>query len=336
MTLRDFQRSPPARVSGLGASWPFPQASREKAKGVRYNSPVLRARACENVADLRAMQEVVSASWRVEKPLVRFHVGDLAWAYYQHTRRQREWRIRLWKTLDGEPVGWAWLRLPNDAELHIRPDLRRDLIPEIVEWLAAEASTQLRVSVLDRDDFTVNALLAEGFEQTREGVFNAMVRELDDDLPEPVLSDGFRARHVEGEADLADRVAVHRAAWSVFGPSRLTEASYRNVMSAWPYRRELDWVVEAPDGRFVSSCLVWLDEENRVGELEPVGTDPAFWRRGFGFAACAAGLRALREHGADTAVVYSTDVPGKPSAPALYRALGFETRGHHVSYTRAL
>jgi ribosomal protein S18 acetylase RimI-like enzyme len=295
---------------------------------------MIRARAFERTSDLRRMQEVVSASWRTEKPLVRFHVGDLAWGFYQHTGREDEWRIRLWETLDGEAVAWAWLRLPNDAELHVRPDLRRDVIPEIVEWLAAQAAGQLRVSVLDRDDLTVNALLAEGFERTDEGLFNAMVRELGDDLPEPVLQDGFRARHVEGGADLPRRVGVHRATWSVFGPSRVTEESYRNVMSAWPYRCELDWVVEAPDGRFVSSCLVWLDEENRVGELEPVGTDPAFWRRGFGFAVCAAGLRALREHGADTAVVYSTEVPGKPSAPALYRALGFKTYGHHVTFTR--
>ena len=286
-------------------------------------------------ADLRLMQEVLLASWRTEKPLVRFHVGDLAWGYFQHTGREHEWRIRLWEDRDGEPVGWAWLYLPSDADVHVRPDLRRELVPEIVAWLATEAPDHLRISALDRDQLTVDVLRAEGFEPSDRRLFNAMVLELDVELPEPALPDGFRARHVEGDADLAPRVAVHRAAWSVFGPSRVTEDSYRNVMSAWPYRRELDWVVEAPDGRFVSSCLIWLDEENRVGELEPVGTDPAFWRRGFGFAACAAALRALREHGADTAVVYSTEVPGKPPAPALYRALGFETRGQHVTFTRS-
>ena len=292
------------------------------------------ARDFESEADLRRMQEVLVASWGVERPLVRFHVGDLAWGYYQHTGREHEWRLRLWETAAGEPVAWAWLVLPGDGMLHVRAEHRLELVPEIVGWLEGHASEPLGISVLDRDELTVRALRAEGYGPTDESRFNSMVLGLEGELPERALPEGFQARHVEGEADLARRVAVHRATWSVFGPSRVTEKSYRNVMSAWPYRRELDWVVEAPDGRFVSSCLVWLDEENRVGELEPVGTDPAFWRRGFGFAVCAAALRALREHGADTAVVYSTDVPGKPSAPALYRALGFETRGHHMTFRK--
>jgi len=295
---------------------------------------VFVARDFERESDLRLMQEVVRASWRAEKPLVRFHVGDLAWARYQHAGREREWRIRLWETSEGEPAGWAWLFRPSHADLHARPEVRRDLVPEILAWLAGEVSDGLAVSALDADEETVAALAADGFERRDERPFDAMVLPLDRELPEVRLPEGFRARHVEGEADLSRRVAVHRAAWSVFAPSRVTEDSYRNVMAAWPYRRELDWVVEAPDERFVSSCLVWLDEENATGELEPVGTDPAYWRRGFGLAVCAAGLGALREHGADTAVVYATEVPGKPPATALYRALGFETRGRHVTFTR--
>jgi ribosomal protein S18 acetylase RimI-like enzyme len=291
-------------------------------------------------ADLLLMQNVVAESWRLEKPLVRFHVGDLAWARYQHAGREGEWRIRLWEIPGSGPVGWAWLDPPGDAELFVLPGHRSTLIPEILTWLAGEAvaagAERLVVTALDRDELTTEALLNEGFRPAEWPEFEVMVLELVGELPEPVLPAGFNARRIEGEADLSRRVAVHRAAWSVFGPSRLTEASYRNVMAGWPYRRELDWVVEAPDGTFVSSCLIWLDEQNLTGELEPVGTNPAFWRQGFGFAACAAALRALRDHGADTAVVYCREVDGKPSAPALYRALGFETVGRHLSLMRRL
>jgi len=142
-------------------------------------------------------------------------------------------------------------------------------------------------------------------------------------------------RHIRGADDLANRVAVHRAAFSVRRPSRVSVQSYRNVMSAWPYRPEMDWVVEAPDGRFVSSCLAWLDEENRVGELEPVGTDPAFWRMGLATAVCRAALHALQQHGADIAIVYSTEVAGMPLSPALYRKLGFETHARHATLLRS-
>jgi ribosomal protein S18 acetylase RimI-like enzyme len=290
--------------------------------------------------DLRRMQAVVAACWGVEKPLVRYHVGDLAWGRYQHTGREREWRISLWETAADETVGWAWLELPGTADLLVLPEHRRSVIPDVVEWLGAEAvaagADRLAVSALEQDGLTVESLLAAGFAPAEERPFDAMVLPLDGTLREPSLPQGFRVRHVEGEEDLARRVAVHRSAWSVFGPSRVTETSYRNVMTAWPYRPELDWVIEAPDGSFVSSCLVWFDEENRAGELEPVGTDPAYWRRGFGVAVCAAALRALRDGGADTAVVYCTEIEDKPSAPALYRALGFESRARHITLARTL
>jgi hypothetical protein len=82
------------------------------------------------------------------------------------------------------------------------------------------------------------------------------------------LPHGFRYRTVVPE-DLAERVAIHRDVWE---PSRVTEASYRKVMAEWPYRRSLDCVLEAPDGRFGSYALVWPDDENGVGLFEPVGT----------------------------------------------------------------
>lgn len=286
------------------------------------------------------MQDVVAACWRAEKPLVRYHIGDLAWGRYQHTGREHEWRVGLWGTDASRIVGWAWLELPGSADLLVLPEHRRSVVPEIAEWLGRQALTagadRLAVSVLEQDRQTVESLLAAGFASVNEHPFDSMVLSLDGALPEPSLPRGFRVRHIAGEEDLARRVAVHRATWSVFAPSRVTEASYRNVMAAWPYRPELDWVVEAADGSFVSSCLVWLDEENCVGELEPVGTDPAYWRRGFGFAACAAAIRALRGAGADTAIVHATEIKGKPSAPALYRSLGFEARGRHITLARSL
>jgi hypothetical protein len=135
------------------------------------------------------------------------------------------------------------------------------------------------VGAFDGEAVTYEALLAAGFRPTERDAFASMALDLRSGLPEPVLPPGFQARHVVGAADLGRRVAVHRAA---FSPSRVTEASYANVMAAWPYRPELDWVVEAPDGRFAAFCLVWLDERNGTGELEPVGTHPAFRRRGLG------------------------------------------------------
>ena len=51
--------------------------------------------------------------------------------------------------------------------------------------------------------------------------------------------------------------------------SSMTTESYRTVMEAWPYRHDLDQVVEEPDGTLVAFALGWLDEVNGAGDLEP-------------------------------------------------------------------
>jgi ribosomal protein S18 acetylase RimI-like enzyme len=103
-------------------------------------------------------------------------------------------------------------------------------------------------------------------------------------------------------------------------------------MATWPYDRTLDWVVEAPDGRFAANCLIWFDGVNEVGEIEPVGTDPAFRGMGLAKAVCGTALHALREAGARRAVVYP--VESNPAAMSLYRGLGFETHARTTTLVR--
>ena len=144
------------------------------------------------------------------------------------------------------------------------------------------------------------ALLRNGFtsdaeaQVTRHG---SLMHFLARDLPEapelPMLPEGFRYRTVE-PGDFAERVAIHRDVWA---PSRVTESSFANVQASWPYRASLDCVVEAPDGRFAAYCLLWPDDENRVGELEPVGVREEFRRRGLGAAVCTFALGRWHEEG---------------------------------------
>jgi len=110
---------------------------------------------------------------------------------------------------------------------------------------------------------------------------------------------------------------VHRDAWE---PSRVTEASYARVQEAWPYRKTLDCVVEAPDGRFAASAILWPDDANGVGELEPVGVRPEFRRLGLGAAVCTFALQRWFEEGGRRAIVYCESEP----ACALYASIGFE------------
>ncbi len=252
------------------------------------------------------MQELARRLWSHDS---HCHIGDLAWQHHVGSSVNG----MVWRR-DGQVVAWV-----GADGLLVDPAFPAD---EVVAMLAGRP-----VEVLDRETHVIEALTRAGYVR-EDGPYHAvyMSRTLDD-LPDPVLPAGFTAHP---STDVERRVAVHRAAWH---PSRVTVARYRDVMAAWPYDPELDWVVEAPDGRYAAYCLVWPDAENGVGELEPVGTDPAFRRQGLASAACLAAMHALRDKGAREAVVYP--VANHPNgAIHLYEHLGFKPYARTVRYVK--
>jgi len=265
------------------------------------------------------MQRLASELWRRIGPRSSIHIGDLPWRMYQHLNKLSEDQLELW--LDGDDVvAWGWL---DDSELdfEVHPD-HGNLATEVLAWANARSVLTLEIHAE-----SVRILEEAGYRRSEKKWYEHMVRSLDD-LPQPSVPDGYRIRSMEGDTDVERRVEVHRAA---FAPSSVVPESYRAVMRAHPYRPELDNVVVAPDGSFAAFCLCWIDIENRVGLLEPVGAHPAHRRQGLAAAACLAGLRALRHAGADTAVIYSA---GASQAFRVYERIGFRSNSRQVQYER--
>jgi ribosomal protein S18 acetylase RimI-like enzyme len=257
-----------------------------------------------------------------------WHVGDVTWGLRQHEGREDDWKIRVWKD-GGRTVAWSWLK--GDRGL-LEFDVRRDRLDLLDEILAdPEART---AGAFEDDDEVRAALERNGLTRPsdenvdRQGpLMHFLARELPEAPELALLPEGFRCRTVEPD-DLAERVAIHRDVWA---PSRVTESSFANVQVSWPYRASLDCVVEAPDGRFAAYCLIWPDDENRVGELEPVGVREEFRRRGLGAAVCTFALRRLYEEGGRQAIVYCvTD-----AACGLYESIGFRRHATVVGYSRS-
>jgi ribosomal protein S18 acetylase RimI-like enzyme len=274
-------------------------------------------------ADLRRMQDLVSSLYQ---PDANWHIGDLAWQRYQHVGREAEWRTALWED-DGAVVGWGWVRLPGLLLFTCRPGYP-EVADAILAWFGEVATGSELTTETMVEPYLAQALERAGF--TVQPDPDGLVRLLHPltGLAPVRLPDGYRVRHVT-PADLDARVAVHRAA---FAPSRVTPQSYANVMAAWPYRPELDWVVQVPDGQFGASCLIWYDEAAGVGELEPVGTHPGYRRLGLARAACLAALHALRDLGGREAFVLAHDRPDQPAALALYRSLGFHDHARTLTW----
>lgn len=268
------------------------------------------------------MQRLAAECWRVHGPLCGTHVGDLPWRMYQHLDKRNEVRIQLWLD-DDECVAWGWLwSKDNELDFEVHPQ-RGELTDEVLAWANAEG-----VWALDSDENAVAAIERAGYVR-RDGdrCYEHHVRELAGAIEEPQLPPGYSLRTFR-HGDLASRVDVHRAA---FAPSRVVPESYARVQRAWPYRPDLDHVVEAPEGEFAAFCLCWLDDSNAAGLLEPVGTHPDHRRLGLASAVCLAGLRSLREAGASHAVVLSDC---GSAATGLYARVGMPAVARHVVFRR--
>jgi len=275
--------------------------------------------------DLRTMQALVQEAWRLVGPKSLRHAGDVAWAAFQHTGREPEWSRRLWFDVD-QIVAWGWLLRPEATlRWQLHPE-RPELLDAVLDWFESEAEGELATSALADDAAALETLRRRGYAEVEAGPWFAyLIR----DLAEIEAADvpaGFTLRTV-GPADVGSRVEAHRSAWD---PSRVTVESYRNVMAAWPYRAGLDCVAVAPDGRIASYVLVWFDEANRVGELEPVGTHRDFRRLGLARAVSLDALRRLREAGAERAIVLGRGDEEYPIPKRLYESVGFRQHTRSV------
>ncbi len=211
---------------------------------------------------------------------------------------------------------WAGDRIREEALAHGEP-LRL--------WAECRTDDAERIALFE----------AEGF-QREESEILQMVRPLDAPLPDVRLPPGFTLRPLDGEHEIEEWVALHDAA---FGVVSALVARRRAILNADGYVRELDLVVVAPDGRLAAFCegsISW--EENtatgrREGWSDPIGTHPAYQRRGLARAVTTEVLRRLRAAGMTEALLYVTS--GNIAARALYQSLGYETRYRICQYVRA-
>ncbi|MFB4316130.1 GNAT family N-acetyltransferase [Actinomadura sp. 21ATH] len=283
-------------------------------------------------SDLRAMQALTQ---RLGPRGSRWHIGELVWDRHQHPGRDASLPTALWER-DGEVAAWAWLERPAELKLHHDP-AHPGLVEDVLRWFDEVAEGDSRtVVVLDAETGLIETLRRHGYrEDTAPGPFFVHLRRALAALPEPRVPAGYTLRHVRDARDAGIRAAAHRAAFSRPGaPSKVTGAAYERLMGIWPYRNELDWLVEAPGGTPAAFCLVWADEHNREAVLEPVGTDPGHRRRGLASAAILAALRTARDLGMETARVAARGDDAYPSARATYASVGFRRAGRNVTYVR--
>jgi len=262
-------------------------------------------------------------------------IGDLDWWRFTSNDANSLAQARVWLD-DDEAIGFAW---PNgdQSDLVAHPD-HREIEDAMLEWSEArhresyagdDDTPPFGTYAFDGDAERIARLRRRGYERT-DACYRYRRCPLDTPLPAPTLPPGYTLRNIAGEEDLEARVNVHRAA---FAPSKMTTAKHRAVMASPTYRPELDLVAVAPDGSFASYCIVWYDEANRTGVFEPVGTDPAYQRKGLSRAVLTEGLRRLQGLGARIAYVNTNG--NNIAANPLYDSVGFRVVGDNHAWEKS-
>jgi hypothetical protein len=254
-------------------------------------------------------------NWGRYHPLVFTGDWDAHIRYFENS-------ISMWEDTGGRILAVLNTERPApSAEAYIQrvPEadaLLDDILARAEATLADPASGKLSVDIYDHDAALIAAAGRRGYVRQN---WTSYWSEMEINGEEaPALEPGF---FIMSMADPRARLDLRGKAMGLGfdhpDPSDwCTPGEYGQVQKAPDYRPENDLVVVAPDGEYVSLCIVWYDDWNRFGVFEPVCTHPNFRRRGMGRAVIREGLNRLYRLGARKAYV--------GSGQEFYAAIGFK------------
>jgi ribosomal protein S18 acetylase RimI-like enzyme len=265
------------------------------------------------------------------------HVGELPdYIYRLLCGKAQDQLVRIWQ--DGaDIVGISISHLfDNTFAVYVRP-AERGSDGEIIMLETAAAvtrrsiqqhggeETSVIIDVWDKDEIRQAQLRRIGFAEYR--VWGHLTeRSLSAPIPDPQLLPGFTIR--SATPDDAERyIAAYNAAFQ--GSWRVQD--YRDCVMHKPgYHPDHVRAVVAPDGRFASFTVLWLDEINHVGLFEPLGTHPDFQRRGLARSLMLHCLHDMQRRGMKTVKVgYDAT---NAAADQLYRGIGFAHKYATLGY----
>lgn len=235
---------------------------------------------------------------------------------------------------EGEDLlGYAQLESGTEwsaGQLVVSPDHRRRGIGTLLlERLIMESSSPLRVWAMG-DTAAARALAASaGMVPRRELLI--MERQLDDDVPEPLIPPGVQIRTFVPGQDEQEWLRVNAAAFADHPEQALVDGDdlADRMAESW-----FD-----PNGFFVATIndtmvgFHWTKQhQDQLGEVYVLGIGPSAAGGGLGKALLLTGLRSLQERGSTRVELYVE--ADNRAAVELYLSYGFATVSRDVMYAQ--
>jgi mycothiol synthase len=281
-------------------------------------------------ADKQEMAALVHAF-----PTGNLHVVDLPYRLSSWTFDDPE-NVGLWVNAEGQLLAWAVMQTPFwTIDYTCHPNADKSLPQQILAWADSRAH-KIRGTPSGHPMWFVNVFVGQterirdlekaGFaSQANVGEDSwskvLMQRSAQMSVADYTLPAGFIIRPLAGENEINAYVELHRA---VFESKNMTVEWRKRTLRRPEYIPDLDLVAVAPDGRLAAFCVCWLNknpEENRSGQVEPLGVHKDFRRLGLGRAIVSEGVRQLQFHGAHRVYVETDNY--RNAALELYESVGF-------------
>jgi len=262
------------------------------------------------------------------------HVWSLNEAALLQLRRSHPTSKHLLVSQGQELVGYA--QLDSGAEwsagqLVVAPAHRREGIgSQLLQRLIMESSTPLRVWAMG--DTPAARALAAGAGMVPQRELLIMERQLDGQLPEPVVPAEVEIRTFVPGQDEHDWLRVNAAAFAQHPEqSQIDEDDLQDRM-AEPWFDPAGFFVATRDGAMIG--FHWTKQhEDQLGEVYVLGVAPWAAGHGLGKALLLTGLRSLQERGNTRVELYVE--ADHQAAIELYLSYGFATASRDVMYAQS-
>jgi len=215
-----------------------------------------------------------------------------------------DWEKHLWLDADEKLIGLALMHQSGGLYFYAYPPFQNNGVEsQILAWAIERCRAlelaEVRCQAREEDEARITFLKSQSF-TAQDSLTIHLARSLREPIPQPQLPLGFTLRHLAGEYEVEDYVALHREA---FGTNYMTIEGRLAFMRGPNYIPELDLIATAPDGTFAAFCVCSLDREEDPprGYTDPVGTRPAFRRQGLARALLLEGLQRLSRYEIATA-----------------------------------
>ena len=239
--------------------------------------------------------------------------------------------IRLWENDEGRLVAVTALEYPWLGDVfflrHPEFDALEEMFEDAEQSMAHPEKRTLCVHIYEHDEQLKAIAQSRGYQRDANRYEEDSELVIQGGLPEPGLPEGFAIQSMADENDLERRRKAFGRGFNHEDPKEWPSLfSYQELQKAPDYRKEQDLYVVAPDGEFVSFCILWWDEQNRIGILEPVGTVPDHRRKGLARAVVHEAVRRAAALGAEKVVV--------GAGLDFYLAIGFEKKYANYVWVR--